>query len=442
MSEPANSQLTLRYLWWLQPTLALAFVLAITLTPAILMSERAFALYGTPKYLRMEHFLVALSAVGAFGLGQWLAQRTGTAPHPAPKSLDLPLLWWFRLAAGLSLFGFAIWLLLGIKNGFTLGLLLNLFDTSNEAAAAVLRFEVFRSIPGVTTCTQFGLAAAILGLWLELRGVRGVRLLLAGVIFCAAFRVLLFSERLALLEILVSGGALGIRFLVLGKQWSRAQRLMLRVFPVFAIAGLLVFFGTFEYFRTWFRYQKEFDNVAEFTLWRAAGYYATSHNNGALTVEIPYRRPLPYVLAANLWKFPLVKGTSLDYESITGVDHDEAWAGHLKTYAQEEYNNAGGLFIPLAELGWVGSTLFWFGLGFCAGKAYRGFLAGSLGGCFFYPLILVAIADIPRIQYLTETRTFPAIVLLGMVVYYSRFWQAASLPRCEAAPISFPSPST
>jgi hypothetical protein len=65
--------------------------------------------------------------------------------------------------------------------------------------------------------------------------------------------------------------------------------------------------------------------------------------------------------------------------------------------------------------------------GFLAGKAYRGFLKGSLAGCMFYPMFTMALLELPRLQYLTATRTFPTFVLFAALLFWLSRREAAGL---------------
>jgi hypothetical protein len=94
----------------------------------------------------------------------------------------------------------------------------------------------------------------------------------------------------------------------------------------------------------------------------------------------------------------------------------EAHTDTLERYGNPELNNDGGLFAPARDFGWNGCGPFWLIYGYLAGKAYRGFLGGSFAGCMFYPMFLLALLELPRLQYLTATRTFPSIMLLFAIM--------------------------
>src|SRR5207248_4753847 len=103
----------------------------------------------------------------------------------------------------------------------------------------------------VTTCTQFGVATVTLGLWLYFRGQRQVVWPMAIVFALGAARALVFSERLALIELVVPAFVVAVRMTVLGRPLSGFVRSSLQLAPLLGVAVLLLFFGSFEYFRSW-----------------------------------------------------------------------------------------------------------------------------------------------------------------------------------------------
>jgi hypothetical protein len=181
------------------------------------------------------------------------------------------------------------------------------------------------------------------------------------------------------------------------------------------IAALLLFFGTFEYFRSWRFYHQEFDSYTEFTLWRVSGYYVTAHNNSAMALETQPRYPLPYSTLRHLWSFPGLSRTPLGYAKLTGVDPVARHTEMLDRFGTPELNNEGGLFQPALDYGLAGYLLFWSGCGFVSGRLYRAYLVGTFAGVALYPLIIIAILETPRLLYLCYTRSFPPIVALLLI---------------------------
>src|SRR5262245_13216229 len=193
-----------RSLWWLEPAWLFALVVGGTMGAAAMQSKVAFELYGAPKYITEKHVLLTLVAILVFVLGRSLGQATGRVPRPAPKEIDGVIDRGFWLLTGLALFGYAVWFAVGLKNGVSPGTLREFLNTDDPLLAEQMRDEMFYTLPGITTCAQFGVAAVPLGLWLTFRGrprIWPVTLL----VLLAAGRALVFSERLALVELVVPG---------------------------------------------------------------------------------------------------------------------------------------------------------------------------------------------------------------------------------------------
>lgn len=409
--SPANTRIV-RTPWWLHPGWAFAAIAGTTMAAALWQSDYDYSLYGTAKHLRTSHGAMALVAILIFAMSSLLGLQTGKVRGPGSPLDDATLLLWFRAAAGLTFVGYAIWLLIGVRNGLSLSVIRDFLTLTQRDAADSLKAEVFPTIPGVTTATQFGIVAAILGTWLTLRGVPGVRWPLALIFAITAVRALLLSERLALIELAVPCAVVAFRLIVLGRPAASAVRSLLPAAPLLGLAALVVVFGGAEYFRSWRYYEQEFDSFGRFTVWRVAGYYTTAHNNGAMALETRGQWPLPFSTLRPLWTLPGINQSPLAYEKLTGLNAGDVHTAMLENYGNPELNNEGGLFQPALDFGLMGFFLFWAAYGFVAGRAYRGFLEGTLGGVLFYSLVFLSLLEVPRFLYLFYSRALPALAFL------------------------------
>jgi hypothetical protein len=413
-----NSAFALQRLWWLQPALLFALVVGGTFGAAAMTSDAGYRLYGTPKYITAWHCGLAFTAIVAFALGYQLAQATGTTPRATPRHVHSAVRIAFWIATLLTFIGYAAWMLVAMRNGLTLGMLREFLTTDDPEVWETLSKEVFVSWKGVTTASQFAIAAVPLGMWLVFQGERRLIWPVGMLLALAAVRAVAFSERLAIIELLVPIALIGLRISILGQPLSKLKRQVLQLAPVLGVLGLFVFFGASEYLRSWRYYQHEFDSFTSFTLWRMAGYYSTAHNNGAMAMETQPPYPLPYATTRAIWLIPGLSQTPLGYQKITGIDPSERHEQMLEQFGTPELNNEGGLFQPALDFGVGGYLLFWLASGFVSGRLYRHYLVGTLAGLTLYPLIIIAVLETPRFLYLCYTRSFPGLVMLAIVLWW------------------------
>jgi oligosaccharide repeat unit polymerase len=411
---------SIRRLWWLNPAWLFAVVIGGTMLAAALQGTYGYQLYGAHKYVGGQHVLLAALAILVFASGAWLATAIGgEIKATLPKSLRIVRIW-FWLMFGLVIFGYTVWVGEGFLHGLSLGMLRDLIANPDSISEDAIRNELFPTIPGITTCVQFGVPAVLLGMWLYIHGDRRVLWPMALIAALATIRALVWGERLATIELIVPAFVIWLRSRVLVRSLSSQVGAALQLAPVLGILLLLLFFGSAEYFRSYQDYRDDFNSISEFTWWRFSGYYTTCHNNGAMAMATQPPLPLPFWTIRPLWEFPGMENAPFSYYALTGVDPIAARVSMLEHYGVPDLNNEGGLFMPLIDFGVVGFTVFWFSFGFVAGRVYRYFLAGTLAGLTMYPLFFVAILETPRLLYLSYTRAFPALVALLVVLWLTR----------------------
>ena len=402
-------------IWWLEPSLAFVLVTGVTILAAAATPVEWYRAYGTPKHIQGKDVGLAALGILAFVSGGRLASSIPFQPLPL-RGADPRLRRWFYYGSGLTLVGYLVWLAVARDRGLTPSLLMEMLRGTDDEVAERIKREVLLTVPGVTTCTQFGVASAILGCWLLGTGARGVMPMLALVFGLAVARAFFRSERLAVLELCVPCVVLALRVRCLGRPAGRALRWALRGAPLLGVLGAAVFFSGFEYFRSWRFYRHEEESFAAFAAWRLAAYYVTAHNNGAMALRFLGPLPLPYYTLAPFWEFPLVKGSSLSYRNLTGMDPEESHAAMLERFGAPEFNNEGGLFLPMLDFGLLGFGLFWFACGWVCTRAYRGFLVGSASGLLCYPILYLSLLEVPRLLYLLSTRSLPAWLMIAAVL--------------------------
>ena len=244
------------------------------------------------------HVLVGGLAIVAFSVGCYLGYETSTCA--AEKIVNHRLLRrWFYVCVGLTLFGYLVWLGVGLKNGVSPALFMDVLLSDDATVVESIREVYFPTIPGVTTCTQFGLPAILLGLWLYFFDDRRVIRWMILIAILGVLRAILNSERLALIELVVPTAILLVRVVVLPTKdylWMRRAGI---VAPIVAPLLLAVVFGSFEYVRSWHHYVDDFDSYPQFVVWRLSGYYTTAHNNAAMAIETGHYPPIHRISRLN-----------------------------------------------------------------------------------------------------------------------------------------------
>ncbi|MBX3287022.1 MAG: oligosaccharide repeat unit polymerase, partial [Actinobacteria bacterium] len=283
---------------------------------------------------------------------------------------------------------------------------------SGEAGVATaIKQQRFRLIPGLTTLTQFGPAAAVLAGWLPRAEWPRVRRRFWVLLVLAATRSVLMSERLALIELLVPFGiAVACRHYRSG--WRPRPRVALA--PLIGLVVLMVGFTAFETTRSWGYYADDDQSLVAFGATRLEGYYVTAFNNA----ELNWRHrdelyPLPYNTLEFVWQAPLVSDV-LAYPAITGVDPRDRYEELLTQEVNPEFANPGGLGVAFADWGLVGGSVVCALLGFVARRCFDSMSAGRELGELLYPLVALSLVELPRFWYITSGRLFPSIVALSL----------------------------
>ena len=390
----SSSGIDFNALWWLHPCWPFAGMLLASLSAAYFISESDFRYFWrTPKLFGLADLKIGLYTVGAFLSGAMgitlLLPRARRAPDRVLNIAEIP---WIVLRIGfwagvlLTIFGSICWVLYSIKNGLRPGDLIA-FIKGEPGAAYIIRDKT-DTIAGVTTLTQIGMGAGIVGVLLGCRfGWRRVAIPLAILCGLAFVHGYFRCERLAIIEL---GLPMAITFLFISRQADQGtiRRWLLTILPLGAVFLLYALFSFSEFFRSWSDfYSQRQDSFLWFSLIRLVGYYATAMNNGAALMQELHSNPIPYVTIEWFWKFPVLKNF-LTYSDLTGVDPQADYHALLKSDVNPEFNNPSGIFPVVMDYGLIGALLFWFCAGIIAILLYRLFLSGRLTGLLLYPIFL------------------------------------------------------
>lgn len=382
--------------WWFRPHLFIfCFIIPVYLT---------ICLYGGSRYVRqfltLDYVMLGLVWLVVLGVAAYVGAKI-THGHPSGRRIVVPL-WLLDILAGLTIVAYLIWFRELMSSP-------ELFIQIVLGHSANVRGEV-STIPGLTTLSQAGVAYALLygcyrWLWRK-RLSRRHSVFLGIIILLTLFRTVAWSERLALLELVVP---LILLYISAHRSSSRVVRGVIACGPYAGVLALLFFFGIAEFFRSWAaQFQNQAESFTAFVLDRFISYYYTSLNNGAgLLSQYPWPELKGQFLFGWLYSFPLV-GPHI--REIVGVG--DAPDLFLLVNADPEFNTFSGVFPFFYDVGLVGAFLGSILFGLLLGYGYRHFRMRSGLGLFFYPVLFVALAEVLRIVYLGTSRVFPIVVLV------------------------------
>jgi preprotein translocase subunit SecG len=387
--------------------------------------------WKTAKYFDTQAFFYVWYAVIAFAAGGILVESVLPRTHylgaqAVIEHLRLPwraLRVLFYLSFVTILVAYAIWLVVLVQHGVSPGDLVAALR--GDAGANYQIRGSGETLPGVTTFTQLAAGFFILGTILISKfGWRGsfftLILPMLFIFFLTVIRSKLWSERIAVLEILIPLVILGARFVSWGKskRWTRG---CVAVAPVAAVLLLFIFFSVAEYSRSWLGvYSQSQDSFLLFSFTRLVGYYVTSLNNGALSVQVLNHYDFPYYTLAWFWRFPIID-TLVPYGNFGHASPDDDYNDLLLRFGNPEFTNPSGVFLVRLDYGFTGGIFAWFAFGVIAMLLYRSFRKGSLIGLLLYPFFYIGLLESPRIFYWSEPRSLPTWGLLFLILAVALF---------------------
>lgn len=383
--------MTVRQVWFLRPTVAASLSLCVpTFVWFIIPAGVYRAFWGVTKEPHSFQFFLIPGALLAFLLGVWAVHTVVSSRRPEPFGYVLLA----RGLAAVAIVGYIAFAVQTYRSGIRLGDFINALQFESGAISGIKRR--FVTIPGVTTATQFGpIAAAALVAYGRSVGRNlsidkwAIGMLIAG----AAARGLFFSERLALVEMLVPL-AVVVAMLPSERQLRSPRYWHLRRWaPVYAFVIVLVLFTLGEYGRSWTDYYSSTEvGLAEFGSMRLLAYYALSINNFLMLAENGLWDSLYHVA-------PWVPGGGADSLVPQLQEILAAWAN-------PEFNNSGGLLTVMLGHLLLGLLALFF-IGFSIGFLYAHAKEGKPQFVAAYACLFVGLLEFARVPFLLEGRTIP-----------------------------------
>ena len=414
--------------WWLYP----AWMIPLAGLPSLILAYHIpgsvfRAEWNTPKYFGDDQLAMGIIVLVGFCAGALVATLWwGREGHQAPRAgaLSPAQILRLRLAVRVlflvTLLGYAAQLIFAVTRGLEVTDVAAVFTGANPVGD--VKREYLRPVAGVTTLTQFG-PLVMAGLMLLRRldpGFPSVRYI-ATLLVLGTFRSVLYAERLALLELLVPLAVIALAFpRTDALTRTRARKAALAIAPLWLPIALLLVFGAFEYVRSWSSYYADANpgtSYPGFVVDRLGAYYATASNNSALLIEHdPRPSRVPYATGEWLWNLPLLE-RAVPYERVAGVDFPEAYESLLLRLGTPEFNNPGGILLPVFDLGPLPGLLFWIALGVGLTIAYRRFITLKASGLLIFPVLFIGCLEVGRLLHWTLGRAFPALagaIVLGL----------------------------
>lgn len=308
-----------------------------------------------------------------------------------------------RILAAVTFAAYGAWLLIGVSRGMDFAIIADLLRGESSAPYRLKEFYL-DPVSGVTTWAQLGILVGPLAiLRSKLTSMKASPLVIALVLMAAA-RAVLFSERLAVLEVVVSAG---LAWLIFRSKppffFKNAAAVVLSYVTLWV--GLVVFFGVFEYTRSWLHYYaSRFDGgLADFAWQRLLGYYATAFNNAALQGQVAQSDlTIAYILQGDL------------YRTLLGPAAEDAnrFANSLQSLSNPEFSNVSGLLVPSNAFGATGGLVFWIIVAAVIGIVVVLASRGHLIAILTYSTLGIGILEVDRLFYYGTSRYLAAVIAL------------------------------
>lgn len=393
---------TFKEIWWLNPAYIYLCLLLLVFYAWSISGSTYMMMYNVPNK-SINVFYVSLYVICALLFHFGVKHAKPLAKVELRKCVYLRGTYSVLLV--LCILAYIIWFANFVSIHGANALFLFLVPTELSSQVDIFHKETGH-IAGLTSMTELGVVVSPLSMLLyKYTKERKYRTHLIIIFALSIVRALLFSERLAFLEIFVPTACVYIA--------DRKQTKLLRLIPIYGICFILVIFGAFEYVRSWSKfYVNVYDGTfPQFIVDRLLGYYSVAINTECtyLTYYDPYY--FPSLMLGWLWKLPLFSSVP----SLFGIKGD--YGEILETYANPEFNNPGGMLVCFTDFGGIGLFFFYI-FGRLAGSAYKSYRSGSLSGYILYPVFLLCVLEMPRYFYFGGNRAF--YVIIAMLIVYKK----------------------
>jgi oligosaccharide repeat unit polymerase len=365
------------------------------------------AWYREPKVSSEPWLMVYFGSILIlFGVGGYI----GSHLLPNAKSWQgsagvLVPRWYIRGGMIVALLAYLVWFIKGIQQIKSLEEIFSLYLRNPFYVKEV----ILKTIPGITTLTQTAVAAIPLMICCN-RPKRFDYLLIGIILLLAATRSFLFSERLALLELLIP--VIFLKVSARQIKWKKALAYIMIFFM------LVVSFFILNESRRSFVYRggSSAGNLCKMGVVRFLGYYMTSINNCLfLAQNFDFAAPLYYTFSA-VWRFPGFRGL---YTEFTGIEPIYLPQILYRHGMNPEFNTITTIGSWINDFGLIGTPIVASFFGFLSGVLYR-LASQNKFIAALYSVWLVGLLEFMRIYYFTNTRLFPAYVFFMSALLFAK----------------------
>lgn len=404
--------------WWINPVGIYAILMCLVMLAYRTTAFQYSSVYGMQKGIMGRHVVLYLVAFFLFVLGYILSGKfrlkgnSFAGLNEEFVNTD-SVFRTYRFLTIICILAYIIWYANFIRiNG--LSILSNFRSLASISSVMYVLRNNAGHISGITTFTEVGIVSLPLGVYLlykidDIHRKQVIKRDMIVIILLALFRTIAFSERLAIIELIVPAAVV-----VFAMTKNKKLRPVIFWGPVVAIVLLILIFAAFEYSRSWLTfYSSYYDSYFKFIIQRVTGYYTNAINTECLYIQHASTSILPYRTIEWLWELP---GFSSLYKFITPSNASEAFKSILNSYGNPEYNNPGGLLATYIDFG-IFFPIIQISLGFFVGRVYRHFLDGNLMGIIMYAFSFFALIEMPRYFSFGSTRAFFVYVAV-FILYY------------------------
>lgn len=411
--------------WWLQPVPLLLLTMLLYLSFLGFNYESMVPRRYVPNDDYWWGLLLLATLAAGTAVGRTLGRRPASARvAPAtPTAIDVPPLLMALLLAA-TVIAYVVWF---GPLAFQPGAVVERFTGERTTLRTTVTTQ-----PGITTLTQCGVAYVILYVlkqWIGIRRpVRWERWGLVLVFVLAIVRSLLWSERLAVIELVVPYVVLTLAFF---RFRSKTSATLVALLPVLAPLTVYLLFTVTEYFRSWTHYRDYYDSIWQFSLDRITAYYALATNSGlGLLAE---SRTWPQYTGTFVfeWAYLMPGLGDVLLQEVGNLRHD--FERFLADAGRAEFNNPTGLFVIVYDIGYVGSWLYFLLVGLLVGACWTAFRRHRLGGLLAYPLCFMFLLELLRFNYFAASRFIPIAASLVLAWVWILAERKSASPRGRPA---------